>query len=120
MNEPDKTRIEDRRAEKRRSLTYYLTIYDRTTDRVLGKLVDISTKGIMVTSDHPLPVGRVFQMRMVLPPEFTDRKYLVFDGRSIWCREDLVNGQCGTGFRLIDATARERDLIRRLIEEFGT
>ena len=119
MDESRKTRIEDRRGEKRRSLTYYLTIYDRTTDRVLGKLVDLSTKGLMVTSDHAIPVGRLFQMRMLLPPEFTDRKYLVFDGRSIWSREDLVNGQYGTGFRLIDATAREQDLIRRLLDEFG-
>ena len=112
--------VEDKRALERKQLVYYLKVFDRSTEEVIGKLKDVTPEGIMLTSEAPLDLNKRYQLRMLLPPEFQETDYLVFDARSLWCRESDVHALYDTGFILIDVTPGDKSMIARLIREFGS
>jgi hypothetical protein len=56
------------RSLKRRHLIYYLRVFDRSSGKLVGHLVDVTTQGMMLISEAPLPDEAEFELRMDLPP----------------------------------------------------
>ena len=52
--------MEEKRKHKRVNLIYYLEIFDNTTDKHLGYLVDITPEGLMMISEEQMPSGEDF------------------------------------------------------------
>ncbi|GAJ03988.1 unnamed protein product, partial [marine sediment metagenome] len=46
--------MEDRRKYNRTDLIYYLTVFDRNTDNLIGYMGNISSGGTMILSGKPL------------------------------------------------------------------
>jgi hypothetical protein len=111
--------MSDRRTLHRRHLIYYLKVFDRTTDELLGHLVDITEEGLMLVSENCLESGKVFKLKMSLPREIEDKEEIEFDAMSMWCRKDVNPSLFGLGlkFEYVDATTRQ--IIFELIHEFG-
>lgn len=109
----------DRRRLKRRHLIYYLRVFDRHSGDLLGHLVDLTTAGIMLISESPIPLDRTYACRMVLPGEEDDQREVTFDAHSIWCRKDVNPTFYATGFRLERPNAEAVSTIDALIAEFG-
>ena len=59
--------MDEKREIKRRHLIYYLRVFDRKTDQLLGHLVNITPQGIMLISEESLATDTTFQLRMKLP-----------------------------------------------------
>jgi hypothetical protein len=116
----NKAEVDDKRALERKQLVYYLKVFDRRRDEVLGKLKDVTPEGIMLTSEFPIEVNVRYQLRMVLPPEFSEKQFLVFDAKSLWCRQNDYHDIYDTGFILIDVSPADKSLIAKLIREFGS
>ena len=64
----------DRRRHKRRHLIYYLEVFDDATDRLIGHVVDITMKGIMLTSEEPIELNSTLRLRIELPAETREAK----------------------------------------------
>lgn len=111
------TRKENKRTVARRHLIYYLRVFDHVSGQLLGNVVDISTKGIMVVSDAPMPVNTRFHLRMVLPDTVEGSKEVDFEAESRWCRNDANRDFYDTGFELIDPTVPFLDALDRLVED---
>ena len=52
----------DKRQLKRVHLIYYLRIFDNDAGTAIGHLVDITTQGIMIISEEPVPAGKDFSL----------------------------------------------------------
>ena len=94
----------EKRQLKRRHLIYYLRVFDRTTDQLIGYLVDITTGGLKLMSEEPLDINKTLQLRMELPVETSHKfinKPVTFDAVSL--RSDVdVNPQFYiTGFKIL-------------------
>ncbi|MBN1265273.1 MAG: PilZ domain-containing protein [Anaerolineales bacterium] len=107
-----------RRKLKRRHLIYYLRLFDRSNGKLLGHLVDITTEGIKVMSEAPLPMNQHFQFEMMLPEEFNTEK-ITFDATSVHCSNDVNPDFYATGFTIDQIDSDHAALIETLIEEFG-
>jgi len=107
-----------RRKLKRRHLIYYLRLFDRSTGNLVGHLVDITTEGIKVMSEEPLPVDQRYQFEMLLPEE-SDTEKITFDATSVHCSDDINPDFYATGFRIDQIDSDHAARIRKLIEEFG-
>jgi hypothetical protein len=46
--------MQEKRKLKRRHLIYYLRVFEKNTDTLLGYLVDITPEGIMIMSESPV------------------------------------------------------------------
>ena len=109
----------DKRRLKRRHLIYYLRVFDRNSDQILGHLVDVTQEGAKLISENPIPIGRRFQLRMILPAEIFGRDHLDFEAESLWSNSDINPDFHDTGFRLIGVDTRDMLIIARLINEYG-
>ena len=85
----------------------------------MGHLVDVSPEGVMLISEEPIETRTLFQLKMTLPEEMDQRRELIFNAESLWCRPDANPDFFDTGFRLKDMASGDILLIERLIRSFA-
>ncbi len=107
------------RTMNRRHLFYYLEVFDVTTGKQVGNLVDITTRGCKLVSRNAIPEGQNMTLKIVLPDDYYTEKELVFEARSVWSANDINPDFYDTGFEVPGLGLEERKLIRRLIERVG-
>lgn len=108
----------ERRHAERSYLAFYLRVYDGLGDRVIGHLVNLSTRGMMLLCDVPIPVNAEYKLRMRLPRELIEDGEIVFSAVSRWCKSDTNPDFFQVGFQLHEIPPTVRDDILALIDEF--
>ena len=111
--------MSDRHTLHRRHLIYYLKIFDRNTDELLGHLVDITEEGLMIVSETCYETGLLVNMKMLLPREIEGKEVIEFDAKSMWCRKDVNPSLFGVGYKFEYVDVLSRQIIFELIHEFG-
>ena len=107
------------RSLKRRHLIYYLRVFDRDSNDLVGHLVDMTTRGMMLISEDPLPVDRDFRWRMDLPPGLFVSERWETTARSIWCRPDVNPAFHDTGLEFVGFSRHDELIIQDLIDNYG-
>ena len=111
--------IPGERSMKRRHLIYYLKVLDRTTEELLGFLVDITTKGFMVMSEKPIEKDTVFHLKILRATDSEEKQFLFFDAKSKWSERSVNSEFYDTGFELVNVTPDHFAEIEKVIEELG-
>lgn len=111
--------LQDKRKLKRRHLIYYLRVFSMPGAELLGHLVDITPEGVMIIGEKPVPAEQDFVLHMDLPAEIMGKESIEFKARSRWSRKDVDPTFYGTGFQLVDVSAEDVRIIKRLIKDFG-
>lgn len=111
--------MEEKRRTTRRYLLYYMRIYDVSTKQQIGNLVDITPRGIMVVTDHPIEVGKISRLRMELTAEVSEKPFMEFSVRSRWCNPDINPHMYNTGFEILELPPDDAKIILRIVDEFG-
>jgi hypothetical protein len=109
----------DRRKVKRRHLIYYLRVFDRSSGRQLGHLVDLTPEGMMVMSERPIRVGRKVELKMTLPGDTEREQAVEFDATSLWTSEDVNPDFYDTGFKFEKISRKHLAQLETLIDDFG-
>ncbi|MDX1605101.1 MAG: PilZ domain-containing protein [Candidatus Competibacterales bacterium] len=104
---------------KRWQLIFYLRVFDRETERQLGHIVDITTEGMMLISDQPIPLNTDFKLWIDVPQDDDQRERIYLDAHSLWSSKDVNPDFYDTGFRLQRLTPDRLEDIQILIGEFG-
>lgn len=107
------------RTLKRRHLIYYLRVFDRGGGEPLGHLVDVTTRGMMLISEVPLPIETEFDLRMDLPPGLFESDNWEVSARSIWSRPDINPAFWDTGLQFIGFTRRDELVVSDLVKHYG-
>lgn len=115
----DKSSPQDRRKLKRRHIIFYSRVFDRNTGALLGHLMDITVEGLMLISDSPLETGTTYHLRMDLPEDVRAKPYLSFDAQCLWNRPDINPAFYNAGFKVLNMTQDDIDLIENMIDEYG-
>lgn len=108
----------ERRSIKRHQLQDYLRIYNRNTMRVMGSIGNISCNGLMLISSVPVLIGAVYNMRIILPNDDMEDRYLDFDARCHWCRPDVGPEYFDSGYSIVNAGHDIIDLVETLKNYF--
>lgn len=107
------------RSLERRHLIYYLEVYDDDCNEMIGRLVDITTRGIKLVSKNIIPNNRKYSLRMMLPEGYFHTREIHFNAQSIWSSNDVNPDFYDTGFEVINLDREQRKIIRQLIELVG-
>lgn len=110
---------QSRRRLKRSHLLFYLKLVNRNTGDLVGHLVDITTEGIRLISENPIPTDTIFKLRMVLPAGFSASEHLDIDAKSLWCQRSENPDLFETGLQLICVTDELSKTIEDLIADSG-
>lgn len=110
--------LPERRETRRYHLLYYLRVFDDETDAFFGHLFDITTGGIRVVSEWPLPVPKRYRLWMELPRDEGGRQRLSLQVESLWTQQDEAD-PCfhNTGFRLVDLDHSVREQLTAVVAE---
>jgi hypothetical protein len=109
----------DNRKLKRRHLIYYLRVYDAVNEQLIGHLVDVTTEGMMLISELPIPTNKTFTFRMILPDEILSKPDIVIEARSIWCKKDVNPDFYATGLTILKIDPDDLVVIDSLIRKYG-
>lgn len=110
--------MDERRKLQRQQLIYYLRVLDPESGTLLGHLVNITTEGIMLISEHSIETAKRFRLRMMLPRSIDDVSEIELKAQSVWCDRDINPAFFDTGFRLVDVGDKEKKIIENLIQNF--
>jgi hypothetical protein len=111
--------MEPRRNVQRRHLIYYLRVFNRENDQLLGHLVDITPDGLMIISENPCHPGDIYKLRMGLPKEIFGRDEIEFEAECKWSRRDVNPSFFDTGFRFQELDREDVRLIADLVVQYG-
>lgn len=104
----------EKRRQKRKHLVYYLEIFDITADVLLGHMVDITTDGFMMVTKKSIESDQVFHLEITLPERDAGKEYIVFEARSIWCKQDVKPELYGVGFQFVKVDPEDAEIIEGL------
>ncbi|MDY6847802.1 MAG: PilZ domain-containing protein [Thermodesulfobacteriota bacterium] len=109
----------EKRAQKRRNTLYYLEVFNLETAELLGRLVDITTEGMMLLCEKPLTSNTTYPCRMRLPSEILGRTNIIFDATCVWQNQAANSDFYEAGFKSLIADPGDIDAIEMLIQHFA-
>jgi len=112
MQQPHPPRI------KRHQLPYYLQVFNRSTDRPIGSIGNISADGLLLISQLPMLVGGYFDLRIKIPTE-EGFEFVDFSATCQWSRRDISPDNYDSGFALVAPPARYLDMMDALRQYFS-
>ncbi|HMV44397.1 MAG TPA: PilZ domain-containing protein [Leptospiraceae bacterium] len=120
MEERDRSKSQGRR-EDRRHLIYYLKVENKETNELIGRIVDITSKGILLISRDKISPNTEYSVRIELGDELFDylHGHLEMHIRCRWSKEDINPDYFVNGFEFINQSTEQEFIIRNLIEVIG-
>ena len=109
--------VEERRAYERYSVEFYLCVYNRDTDALMGHIVDISLGGIQLLSETPIANGEQFRFRMDVSLESGRKETIEVEAQSVWHDEDVNPGFFNTGFEFLNLSLCALKTIKATIKD---
>jgi c-di-GMP-binding flagellar brake protein YcgR len=111
--------MEDRRKDKRYRLIYYLQVFNRKNELFMGNLIDITTEGMMLTSERPIEVGKIYQIGMNIQFLGQQDLSLELEAESRWSRPADNANYYDTGFKFVNVSEDQKMIIEQLTKELG-
>lgn len=98
-----------------------MLVMDESTGKLIGHLSDISTGGFKVESNHMLPANIDFRLGIEQTGEISQKSYLVFDARAMWCQKDPYDPTMyNVGFKIVDMSPADYDIFVKMFNVYGT
>lgn len=104
----------ERRRYERRRPSHYSAVFDRDSQKLLGRLANLSTEGLMLISEEALPLHQNFQCRIMLPEDLNAGPSICFKARSHWCRKGTTPQTYHTGLSFTDIRLKDLEVLEEL------
>ncbi|HEX4940475.1 MAG TPA: PAS domain-containing protein, partial [Candidatus Kapabacteria bacterium] len=107
------------RRHTRKKVGAILRVFDRTTGKNLGRLLNVSTEGFKLAAREGLIVGHRYEVSMILPEPLAGSNTLSFDAEAVWSKpaEDAP-GEYRAGFRIVKITPNDARVLAQMIEKY--
>lgn len=108
-----------RREQKRRHLLMYLKAYDISSDKLIGRLIDLTSNGMMLLTEKPIDTNKIYLIKIELPEPIDGKNDITFDAKCLRCENDVNSDYYDAGFQIINLDSEEENIISKLIIRFG-
>jgi hypothetical protein len=116
MSEAKKLDMQEKRKLERCPVEEVLEVFDVHSERQLGRVVDITLEGLMITSETPILVNRIFQLLIPLPEPVEGCNEIRLGVESLWSRESDDGIRYWTGFHIICISDQDRACIEQVFQ----
>ncbi|MCH9031241.1 MAG: PilZ domain-containing protein [candidate division Zixibacteria bacterium] len=107
--------MKEQRKLERRNTDAFLAVYDRNTEMFIGRLIDMTTKGMKIKSATAIELDSTFQIRIDLPVDLKLSKIIRFKAKCVWTKECSDSDAYDSGLEVQDITPKELENISSLI-----
>ncbi|MCQ4319933.1 PilZ domain-containing protein [Stutzerimonas stutzeri] len=111
--------MHNQRSIQRHQLPYYLNVFNCFTDKPLGFIGNLSESGLMLISPYPMMTAVRFDMRLKIPGQHSQLRYVDFSAICRWSREDVTPGSFDSGFVFVSPPREIREMIDALNHYFS-
>jgi len=107
-----------KRTAERKRASHFFGVYHRKTDKYIGKLVDMSTRGMKVLSKKPIQTHTIYEFRIELPKAVAGYNEIYFDAQCVWSAgSSEENEQYDSGFQITGIDFDQIEAIQYLLSD---
>jgi c-di-GMP-binding flagellar brake protein YcgR len=110
--------FKQKRKEDRKELIYYLELSEKVSGNTIGRIVDITTGGILMISETPADVGKVYDMVLQLPEKIDDVESIPVKIRCVRIEKDPHSHYHYSGYQFRDLEPPYPHIIEELISHY--
>lgn len=110
--------MKNRRRYKRANLIYYLAVFDRNTDNLIGYVGNVSSGGAMILSEEPLEINTVYQLKIELLSVLHKSKKIELDAKCVRSEPDSNLDFYNCGFEFLKIDLEDIEKLRKLADKF--
>ena len=107
----------DNRQMKRIHVVAYVSVQERGNDDSVGRVIDLTTRGMRLCSKEQMDPGSVVKFRMNLPLDCREPEEISFEANIIWCRGATLPGYYDAGIELQKVSAPDVAMIEQFIQQ---
>lgn len=107
--------MKEQRKLERRNTDAFLAVYDRNTEMFIGRLIDMTTKGLKIKSASAIELNSTFLIRIDLPIDPMVSKTITFKAKCVWTNECSDSDAFDSGLEVQKITPKEIENIYSLI-----
>ncbi|CAM3549849.1 PilZ domain-containing protein [Parendozoicomonas haliclonae] len=113
---------QDKRREPRHTLEIDLELHNALSGEPIGKLVNLSEGGFMLSSRTPIPEGMVLQCLIIArdqqaTPTNSGTSTINLGVEAVWQKEGNCQTQYWSGFRILDISEEDHQLVKKILAE---
>jgi hypothetical protein len=110
----------ERRRAPRKKFNVYMRVLNDDTQEILGHMVELSATGLQLETTVPIPIQTDYYMRLELTADVANKPYIVFIGRSKWCKMDEIEPNLfHVGFQLVEIMPEDKEIFLRILVKYG-
>ena len=110
----------NRRTQRRRTLAGVVSVLNQRNGSVIGRLVNITTEGLMLVSSHPLATDTLYPIVLQLPEPLDDVTLIELGVDCLWTSPTAPDADMyWSGCHIIDISETMFNYLTVLIESFG-
>ncbi len=109
----------DKRRRHRKNTPHHVKVLDNESGQVLGRIVDITSSGMMIVSDHAIKPGQAMVIRLNLPIMVQNRTDMVIEAQSVWCNQDQNPRFFRAGFKFSNISGEDGYLLEEVMLRFS-
>lgn len=112
---------ENKRTQPRRNLYFYLQVVDSKTEETIGRVVDLTTNGMLLINQAPFEIGSTHDAKIILSGDLFD---LIMSDIEVsfttqWAKPDVNPSNFVNGLKFKNLTPKAIRTIERVIRKFG-
>jgi len=107
------------RNRPRKNTPHHVKVLDETSGRVLGRVVDITSDGLMLVSDQSVPRGLRTHLRINLPIMVQNRSDVTVEAEAVWSKQDTNPKFYTSGWKFINLGGEEGYLLEEVMHKLN-
>ncbi len=110
--------MDEKRKAERKQTDHFLGVYERATEEFLGRLINLSVKGMMMRTVQGMEVGSIYDFRIDLPTPVAGRSFLSFDAECVRSQKSVNSkDRFDVGFKITNIDFKEIETIQYLLND---
>ncbi|MEN1941618.1 PilZ domain-containing protein [Luteimonas sp. MJ246] len=112
--------INEFRRARRRKAPATILVVDTMTERVVGRIGNLSETGMLLMAGTPLVDDALYQFRFSLPADGGEESSVEIGAHLLWMDQASAPGQVWAGFRFLGITELQARPLRAWIDAPGS
>jgi hypothetical protein len=111
--------MKEQRKNPRHKLRDFPIAHDHILGMVIGRVLDLSTDGLRMTTDNPIDKSTRIKCRLQLPEEIDGVSQVLVDIRCEWCRKNALHGALEAGYSFLNPSEDVQRILHKFLEKSG-
>ena len=107
------------RNRPRKNTPHLVRVMEADSSRVIGRVVDITSDGLLLMSESPIEIGRQLRIRIVLPVMVNNRTDVELDAEIVWSKQDPNPSYFQAGLKFLNLAGDDGFLLENVMHKLN-